>query len=267
MNEDLYDDLLMYDLINTKGCKYIPEHYIKENYSVINKILMNEKYSSLVKQNIVKPYNKFFTEIKIHDVILFNVDIENPTVRGTIIDGALSYLYDDTINLFEYVNECSDVNLQKLIKDGKITGSKTAISEIFGDQLIRVKNKLDSIYTDIKPNMIAYNHKLKSYGNPDLVGDKVVLDIKTSKNKIINPSNYLQVLSYGVLMNINKVCIYDIINGLIYEGVIENSDKIRQLIISRADENMEMNDVMKNMKTYGYKMSNYLKNEWMNDFD
>ncbi len=138
-NNELYGDLLEKKLIDSTKVKYIPEYYIKETYPVINKLFEAEKYSNLEKQNIITPIKLFFKKKEIHEAIKSNIDIEDARVRGVIIDGALSYLYDDTINLYDYIIECKDTNLKKLVNDNKIIDTKTSIKEIFENQLEKIK--------------------------------------------------------------------------------------------------------------------------------
>ena len=259
-NKELYDDLIEKKLINSTKAKYIPEYYIKESYAVINKIFEQEKCSNLEKQNIITPIKFFFKKKQIHEIIEPNIDIEHSTVRGTIIDGALSYLYDDTINLYDYIIDCKDINLKKLVSENKIIDTKSAIKEIFGDQLEKIKNKLDEQYKNLKPNRFIYNHTLQCYCNPDLVGEDIIIDIKTSKcDKIITSHNYLQILSYGVLMNIKKVCIYDIINGIIYEGEIKNINKLRDYFLPKIQEKIDGKEWVKEYRTNEYMKRNYMK--------
>jgi hypothetical protein len=88
--------------------------------------------------------------------------------------------------------------------------------------------------------MLIYNHSLKLCANPDLIGDDIVIDMKISKKKnILNRNNYMQILSYGILADINNVCLYDIENGVIYEGIINNKDNIIKYIYSSILEELE----------------------------
>lgn len=255
-----YEDLINNKIINSKSVRYKPEYFIRDNYCLITNIFESEKYSNLIKNDIIEKYDFFFAEKIIHDKIVLNIDIKNSTVRGNIIDGAFSYLYDNTINLYEYINDSTDNILQELISDGKIYDNESAIKIIFGEQLQKAKEKLDKNYSNIKANMLIYNHEIKSYGYPDLISDNAIIDIKTSmKNNIINPTNYLQIIAYGFISGYKNICIYDILNGIIYEGKINNYNKIKQYFSSKIDNIIDEKKYKKIRITNNSKFKNYLK--------
>lgn len=249
-NKDMYDDLIKHKLINTMKIKYIPEYYIKEQYTTINKIMEYENYSNLIKNNILDDYKIFFTKNKIHDKLNINLDIKDPKIKGTLLDGVLSYYYDKTINLFEYICLCNDESIKNLIHNKNILNSDDFIKEVLGNQIDDIKKILDLKYKNIKSNMFVYNHSLKSYGNPDLIADDVIIDIKTSKNEIITSSNYCQIISYGILMNIHNVCLYDIENGVLYEGYIKDIEKIKKYIETTAHNHFENKKIENNYKFF-----------------
>lgn len=228
-NKKLYDEFIKHNVINSTRSKYMLDYYIKERYNTINKIFESEKYTDLVANKVIEPYNKFFTEKQIHNKINTTIDFKNYTTKGTFFDGALSYLYDPSINYFEYISASNDDDIKTLLKDKNIKDANSFITEVFGNQVHDIKQVLDGLYNNLKSNMIVYNHSFRTYANPDLMSDDVVIDIKISKNKkIVSVNNYIQILSYGVLMNIPKICLYDMENGIIYEGMIINILELRE---------------------------------------
>lgn len=259
-NNLLYDDLIRNDIINSKSVRHKPEYFIRDNYCLITSVFENEKYSNLVKNNIIEKYDLFFCEKIIHDKIIPNIEIKNSTVRGSIIDGAISYLYDNSINLYKYIYDSTDEILQNLIISKEIHDNESAIKIIFGEQLQKTKEILDKDYQNIKANVLIYNHDIKSYGYPDLISDNTIIDIKTSlKNNIINANSYLQIIAYGLISGFSNLCIYDILNGKMYEGKINNYDKIKKFFNSKIDYAIDKKKHNKIIIKNNSKFKNYAK--------
>lgn len=207
--------------------KYTLEYYIKKNYRLVNGIL------DLHSKKMQTDPKKFFKMEKLHDPANILVNIMDPTIRGTIYDKAISYIYDNTIDFLTVVRSCGSVpELDTIIAQNKIIDSKEMIFALFGDQLNKIKPIIDNMFSNMSPCKIIYSHDTKTYGYPDFIADNWIVDIKTSKTSVLNMKNYLQVVGYAVCAGLNGVCLYDIENGCIYKGVLKPKtiDKIRKLL-------------------------------------
>jgi len=127
-------------------------------------------------------------------------------------------------------------------------------------QIDKIKLILNNRYKNIQSNALMYNHSLKVYGNPDLLTDDYVIDIKISKNnKILSAVNYLQLISYEVLLNKNKICFYDMENGIVYEGELKNIDNIRKHFYTNFIMEHESKELYNKMHVSDIKRINYEK--------
>jgi hypothetical protein len=232
--KEIYNELINDHIIDSQKYKYTPEYYVYYKYIPINKPIENSNINDMIKENLIEKSNTFFKKTQIHDKITLKVNFKNYNTFGTFLDGALSYLYDNSIDLLKYILDCKEPEIHDLINEKKINTNENLIREIFNEQLDKIKLILDEKYKNIRANTVIYNNSLKAYGNPDLISDDCVIDIKISKNNdLFRKENYLQLISYGVLLNKNKICFYDIEKGYIYEGELKNIENIRKKFYSK----------------------------------
>lgn len=237
-NKHLYDDFISNNIIKSSKGKYTLEYYLKEQYALSNECLENIGYTILLKNGIIRKASYFFKEEKIHDKINISINVDNK-ILGLLFDKGLAFLYDNTINYLEIVKSIkSEQSILKLFAEKEINTSDDMLKELFGDQLNKAKECLDKLFTNIKVNKMIYLHKNKIYGYPDLVADDCIIDIKTSKNNILNSKNYLQILSYGLCAKVKNVYLYDIENGKLYCGKISDDSlwKMNDYIKEKSEE-------------------------------
>lgn len=233
-NEEKYKLFKNLKLIRSTE-RYTLEYYIKSNYRLVNK-LMEINLNKLKENNIVIDPKKFFIREKLHEPIKLLIDIKDQTIKGTLYDKSLSYVYDENIDLLAIVKSCKSVNeIDEIIVKNRIINSREAMDALFGNQLYEIKNNIDNKFSNMLPCKIIYSHDTRIYGYPDFIADNWIVDVKTSKNHktgILNVKNYLQVIGYAICTGITNICLYDIENGYIYKGSIkpETICKIKKLI-------------------------------------
>lgn len=230
-HKKLYDEFKHLKLIATSD-RYKIEHYIKINYKLINTQieLLSEQ---LLKQHIITDPKKFFKMSILHGKINMLINIKDATIRGTLFDKALSYVYDNSIDFLTVARSCKTVEeLSDIIINKKIISSEEMINELFGNQLEHVKIALDAEFANMKPCKIIYSHDTRTYGYPDFIADNWMIDVKTSKSSVINLKNYLQIIGYAICSGTRNICLYDIENGLLYKGTIKSNtyEKIKSML-------------------------------------
>lgn len=212
--------------------KYTLEHYIKMNYRLINSLLETNSKKLQEKKLLTDP-KKFFIKEKIHDKVEMTIEINDQTIKGTLFDKALSFIYDGSIDFLTVVRSCKSVELiDELIVRNKILDSNEMVTCLFKNDINKLKEIIGKKFTNMLPCKMIYSHQTRTYGYPDFIADDWIIDIKTSKKSVINMKNYLQVISYAICSNINNVCLYDIENGYIYKGNIkdETIEKIKRIM-------------------------------------
>lgn len=220
-------------LIKTRE-KYTLEYYIKTNYKLVNSLL-EQNSKKLQNRNLLVEPKKFFAKKRIHVSVPLSVNIENQTIKGTLYDKALSYVYDKSIDFLTVVRSCKTIDeIDNLIIQNRIINSDEMITALFENRLDNVKIAISNVFTNMLPCKIIYSHNTKTYGYPDFIADDWIIDVKTSKSNILNMKNYLQVIAYAICSDINNVCLYDIENGFIYTGFITDNNirKIKECCLN-----------------------------------
>lgn len=232
-NRNIYDLFRQMGLIRSSE-KYVLEYYIKKNYKLVN-LLIEHNTKKLQNKNSLSDPKKFFIKKKIHNPIKMSINITDQTVKGTLYDKALSYVYDENIDFLTVVRSCKSIKeIDDLITKNRILDSSDIIGVLFGSQLEEIKEIINNEFTNMTPCKIIYSHETQTYGYPDFIANDWIIDIKTSKTSILNMKNYLQVISYAICSDVNNVCLYDIENGCIYKGNIKQDiiDKIKFVLFS-----------------------------------
>ena len=236
---------------------YIFDIFIGKNF--FNTIIFNYDFDTIIKNN--------FTKEIIHDKI--NIDklnfIEHVQIRGTLIDLCVKYIINNKYDyVLKFIKSCKSI---KEIPDNLINCNDTTefIKTVFDNTFIEKIEKIKNIFINIKTTDFYLNFELDTYGEPDLISDDYIIDIKTGYKNIINKENYLQCLFYAISMNKTNICIYDPFNGIIYKN------KIDENIYSTYKEHIINNKLINNhtykkdTKKYGYK--NIIKNNILNDMN
>ena len=217
--KNIYDKLFELNFYNIQGYKQFEterlELYIYDNFrgnNILNNLDIKIKF---IKENIHEKIN----------INKLNFITRNQQ-KGTFIDYCIKYIINNNYDYgFSYLmkcNECIDYNnLPENLEECKNTSE--LINLLFENNFIQKILKLKDTFTSIKTSECYVNFDLLIYGEPDLIADEYIIDIKTSENKKIDSKkNYLQILFYAILANKKNICLYDPINGDLYQYEITN---------------------------------------------
>jgi len=235
--KDIYDKLFELKFYNIQGYKQFEtkrlEVYIFDNFNgrnILNNLDIKIKF---IKENIYEKINI--------DKLKF---ITRNEQKGTFIDYCIKYIINNNYNYgFLYLMKCHKCidynNLPKNLEDCKNTAD--LINLLFEKDFIQKILKIKDKYISIKTSECYINFDLLIYGEPDLITDNYIIDIKTSENKKIDSKkNYLQTLFYAILSNKKNICLYDPINGNLYKYEITNENIIE--IENYINKNKLVND-------------------------
>jgi hypothetical protein len=208
--KDIYDKLYELGLYKIKGY----EKYKTERLEIyILGIYYNDNLFDI---------NIKFTCEKIHENI--NIDklkfIKNSKIKGTLIDYCVKYIINQNIDeAVKYIKSCNSIEIPDYINN--CNNTKELIDIIFGDIFYENINKFKKLFCGINISDFYINFEKEIYGEPDLISDDYIIDIKTSESKNIdNNKNMCQIIKYANLTNKNKMCLYDPLNGYIYKSSI-----------------------------------------------
>ena len=222
--KDIYDKLFELKFYNIQGYKQFEtkrlEVYIFDNCNGRN--ILNNLDIKI----------KFIKE-QIHEKI--NIDklkfIKRNEQKGVFIDYCIKYIINNNYNYgFSYLMSCHKCidynNLPENLEECKNTSD--LINILFENDFIQKILKLKDKFLSIQTTECYINFDLLIYGEPDLITDEYIIDIKTSENKKIDSKkNYLQTLFYAIIANKKHICLYDPINGDLYKYEITNDNIIK----------------------------------------
>jgi len=249
--KNIYDKLFELKFYNIQGYKQFEterlELYIFDNF----------KGKNILDDLDIKIE---FMKEQIHEKI--NIDklkfIKRNEQKGVFIDYCIKYIINNNYNFgFEYLMSCNKSidydNLPKNLEDCK--NIDDLINLLFEKEFINKILKFKEKFTSIKTSECYVNFNLLIYGEPDLITDNYIIDIKTSENKKIDSKkNYLQTLFYAILANKKNICLYDPINGDLYKYEITNNNIIeiknyisKNKIIKEAILHLNKNNINKNI--------------------
>jgi hypothetical protein len=248
--KNIYDKLFELKIYNIQGYKQFEterlELYIFDNF----------KGKNILDDLDIKI--KFMKE-QIHEKI--NIDklkfIKRNEQKGVFIDYCIKYIINNNYNYgFEYLMSCNKSidydNLPENLEDCK--NIDDLINLLFEKEFINKILKFKEKFTSIKTSECYVNFDLLIYGEPDLITDNYIIDIKTSENKKIDSKkNYLQTLFYAILANKKNICLYDPINGDLYKyeitnNIIEIKNYIsKNKIIKEGLVHLNKNNIKKNI--------------------
>ena len=228
----IYDKLFELKIYHISGYKQFEterlELYIFDNFrgnNILNNLDIKIKF---IKENIHEKIN----------INKLNFITRNQQ-KGTFIDYCIKYIINNNYDYgFSYLmkcNECIDYNnLPEKLEDCENTAD--LINLLFEKDFIQKILKIKDKYISIKTSECYINLDLFIYGEPDLITNDCIIDIKTSENKKIDSKkNYLQTLFYAIISNKKNICLYDPINGDLYKYEIteENIINIKNYIITK----------------------------------
>jgi hypothetical protein len=180
----------------------------------------------LTENNIISKFN--FNKQFIHDKLDINKlnFIENNKIKGTLIDLCIKYMLNNNYDhACEYIKSCNSLELNETINN--CNNTQDLINILFDNTFIDNINKLKEKFDGICTTDCYVNFELGTYGEPDLISDNYIIDIKISDNKIDCVKNYLQSLFHAISMNKKNICLYDPVNGIIYKNeIVDNRFKI-----------------------------------------
>lgn len=173
-----------------------------------------------------------FVKEQIHEKI--NIDklqfIKRNQEKGVFIDYCIKYIINNNYDHgFEYLKSCNKTidcdNIPEKFQDCK--NIDDLIDLLFEKDFIQKILKVKEKFVSIKTSECYINYDLLIYGEPDLITDDYIIDIKISENKKIDSKkNYLQTLFYALVANKENICLYDPINGYLYKYKITNNNII-----------------------------------------
>lgn len=226
----IYDKLFELNLYN--NIKYEKFHTQRLEIYIFNNLY---GCSILNNLNIKITYSKEHIHNKINiNKLKF---ITRYQEKGTFIDYCIKYLINNKYNYaFDYLMSCLQSIDHTCLPD-KLQYCETTkhlIYLLFEKNFIYEIKKFINYFKSLKTCDCFVNFDLYIYGEPDLISDDYVIDIKISKNnKIATKKNYLQVLFYTILTNKKKFCLYDPLNGDLYKYEINDNiiNHIKKYII------------------------------------
>lgn len=252
--KNIYDKLFELKFYNTQGYKQFEtkrlELYIFDNFRGKNTLDDLD-----IKIEFIK--NQIHEKINI-DKLKF---IKRNEQKGVFIDYCIKYIINNNYNYgFEYLMSCNKSidydNLPENLEDCK--NIDDLINLLFEKEFINKILKFKDKFTSIKTSECYINFDLLIYGEPDLITDNYIIDIKTSENKKIDSKkNYLQTLFYAILANKKNICLYDPINGDLYKYEITNDIIIE--IKNYINKNKIMKDTLLHLNKNNIK-KNIIKN-------
>lgn len=211
--KEIYDKLYELGLYKINGY----EKYKTERLEIYILGIFNNDYdiSSIVVD---------FSKEKIHESI--NIDklkfITNSKIKGTLIDYCIKYIINPgkyEYEAIQYIKSCKSINIPNNINN--ILTTKDLINYLFDDMFYININNLKDVFLNLSVSDFYINFEKEFYGEPDLISDEYVIDIKTSdNNEILKHKNINQIINYALLTNKDNVCLYDPINGYIYKSKI-----------------------------------------------
>ena len=212
--KNIYDKLFEYKFYDCDKYKIFEtkrlDHYIYSNFNGRDSINgFNTKYK--------------FIEEQIHDKI--NIDklkfITRYQELGTFIDYCVKYIINNNYDFaFSYLLSCNKtINYDDLPENLEhCKNTNDLINLLFEKDFVQKILKIKEIFLQLDTTQCYINFDLLIYGEPDLISNDYIIDIKISKNNKINTkSNFLQSLFYALVTNKKNICLYDPINGIIYK--------------------------------------------------
>ena len=217
---EIYDSL-------RKIMNYIPQTYtsffIQDPYSYVNNNsnflsvsqMIKDKqftYTKLLKNKLIDE-NKSWTETNFDKIELnFNIDMFAPQSFGTFIDKVLKYGIDKSEDPYAYFNSCN-IYIDDIFNN---------VDEFIGKCIIYDKclEYIKNAFVGLKSGKNILNTCLQIYGEPDLISDEYMIEIKTGAN-ILQHKYYLQLLFFCLMFDKHKIAIIDPINGKIYTKCLD----------------------------------------------
>jgi hypothetical protein len=230
--------------------KYITELYYDKYKKIYDKLYQlkicnNNKYEDIfIKpletyihtyfrgRNILNNYdfNIKLNKKNIHNKI--NIDklnfINKMQTKGTLIDYCIKYIINNDYDYaFDYLLKCNkSIDYDNLPNNlDECSNSIDLINLLFEDDFKQKILEINKYFTNVKTTECYVNFDFKIYGEPDLIADDYIIDIKTSENnKIVSKENIKQILFYAIVAGKKNICLYDPINGNLYEYNLTDDD-------------------------------------------
>lgn len=239
-HKDIYNYLYennLYKHEDYKSSTYCIEKYItsSNDYESVSKLVQKYKYKDL--KDKILPSVKYFRPTKIHKSITPQIKFENKKTLGTFVDFCVKKIINkDNHSPLEYLKTCSiyedlPENIQKITDDYELM--KKIISPDFENI---VRNKFISLMNnEMICGKFVFNTSLKIHGEPDIITNDTIIDIKI-EDKISKPKNYLQIILYAIMCDVDNICIYNPLKGDIAKMKIK--DNVYTKMIKYHNEQM-----------------------------
>lgn len=241
--KDIYEYLYKKNIFNHPNYKrsstYGIDKYIMKNtnYNGVSKLLQLYKYKEL-KNRIPNP--KKLQTIIIHKPIIPNINFKNKKTFGTFVDYCIRKIINNTTSPLKYLKTCKIYNtLPQNIHE--INDEFELMNKVISPNFINIiKDKFIALFKDEKMECgkFAFHNKLEIYGEPDIITDSTIIDIKLV-DKLNTTTNYLQILLYAITCNRKNICLYNPINGTMIKTKISNTIK-RNIIKYHVETILDM---------------------------
>ena len=262
--KDIYDKLFELNIYNIQGYKQMEserlEAYIFKNFEG-RKIL--EGFD--IKINFIKE--------NIHSKI--NIDklkfITRNETKGTFIDYCVKYIINNEYDYaYDYLLSCNKSIDYNNLPDNleNCNNTKDYIDLLFEKDFTEKISKIKDKFPSVKTTECYVNFDLLIYGEPDLITDNYIIDIKTTENKKIDSkANFIQTLFYAMVANKRNICLYDPINGDLYKYQITDQNIFDMTVYINYMKTLMNLKNKKNIKNNLPKVKDYFEKDSINELN
>jgi len=262
--KNIYDKLFELKFYNIQGYKQMEterlEAYIFKNLEGRKIFEGFDIKINFVKENIHSKINV--------DKLKFIITSQT---KGTFIDYCIKYIINNEYDFaYNYLLTCDKSidynNLPDNLKNCENTKDciDLLFEKDFTEKILKIKNKFPSV----KTTECYINFDLLIYGEPDLIADDYIIDIKTTENKKIDSkANFIQTLFYAMVANKKNICLYDPINGDLYKYQITEQNIIDMTVYINSMKALMNLKNKKNIKNNLPEVKDYYEKDFIKNLN
>jgi len=221
--KNIYDKLFELKFYNIQGYKQLEtqrlEAYIFKNFKGREILEGFNIKINFIKENIHSKID--ITKLQF---------IKTSQTKGTFVDYCIKYILNNDYDYaFKYLGTCNKSIDYNNLPDNleKCNNTKDYIDFLFEKDFTQKILKIKDKFQTIKTTECYVNFDFLIYGEPDLISEDCIIDIKTTQNKKIDSqANFIQTLFYAMVANKKNICLYDPINGDLYKYQITEQNII-----------------------------------------